>query len=189
MRAYLGDHMKQLFGGLVLALALLTAPAATAGTNDVSAEKLALANKFIALIQGEQMGASLGQMTAMMMPRSDTMSAEQAAEAREIMAEATASMLPRMFEAIAPIYADIFTLEELRALVDFYQSDVGRSMMSKSYAAAPRIGAAIQAIMPELMADMGDQLCNRLQCTPEEKREVKAAMANATQGQAATRPQ
>lgn len=185
MCAYLGDHMKQLIGGLVIALALLIAPAATAGTNDVSAQKLALANKFIALIQGEQMGASLGQMTAMMMPRSDTMSAEQSAEFREVMAEATASMLPRMFEAIAPIYADIFTLEELQALVDFYQSDVGRSMISKSYAATPRIGAAIQAIMPELMADMGEQLCNRMQCTPDERLKMKAAMANAAQGQAA----
>ncbi|WP_425984379.1 DUF2059 domain-containing protein [Brevundimonas sp. TWP1-2-1b1] len=177
--------MKQLIGGLCMALTLLAAPVAMAETTDVSAEKLALANKFIALIQGEQMGAALGQMTAMMMPQSDTMSAEQAAEFREVMSEATASMLPRMFEAVAPIYADIFTLEELEALVDFYQSDVGRSMMSKSYEAAPRIATAIQGVMPELMADLGDQLCNRFECTPEQRREVKAAMARASRGQAA----
>jgi hypothetical protein len=91
-----------------------------------------------------------------------------------------------MFEAVAPVYADIFTLEELQALVAFYQSDVGRSMMSKSYAAAPRIATAIQGILPELMADMGDQLCNRFECTPEQRREVKAAMATASaRGQAA----
>jgi len=177
--------MKRLIGGLILALTLLTAPAAMAETTDVSTEKLALANKFIALIQGEQLGASLGQMMAMMMPESTTLSAEQATEVREAMAEATASMLPRMFEVSAPIYADIFTLEELQALVAFYQSDVGRSLMSKSYAAAPRIATAIQGIMPELMADMGDQMCNRLECSPEQRREMKAAMAVAARGQAA----
>ena len=185
MIAFLGDDMKRLIGGLILAFALLTAPAAMAETTDVSAEKLVLANKFIALIQGDQLGASLGQMTAMMMPESNTMSAEQAAEFQAAMAEVTAGMMPRMFEAMAPIYADIFTLEELQALVAFYQSDVGRSMISKSYAAAPRMAEAMQAIMPELMADMGDRLCNRLECSPEERREMKTAMASAARGQAA----
>jgi uncharacterized protein len=185
MGAYLGDDMRQLFGGLILALTLLSAPVAMAETQAEQTQKLALANKFIVLIQGEQLGASLGQMTAMMMPEADGMSPEDAAEFQAMMSEVTAGMMPRMFEAMAPIYADIFTLEELQALVAFYQSDVGRSMISKSYAAAPRMAEAMQAIMPELMADMGDQMCDRFECSPEERREMKAAMARAGRGQAA----
>jgi len=169
--------MKQLIGSLILALTLFTAPAALAGTRAEEAQKLALANRFITLIQGDQMGASLGQMTSALMPENHGMSPEEAARFREAMSEVTASMTARVFEAMAPIYADIFTLQELQALVDFYDSDLGRSMMQKTYAASPRMAAEMQAIMPELMADMGAQLCDRLDCTPEQRREMKVGMS------------
>ena len=107
------------------------------------------------------------------------MSEDEAAKFRAVMGEVTARMMPRMFEAMAPIYADIFTLEELQALVDFYQSDVGRSMVTKSYQAAPRLAEAVQAIMPEIMAEMGNVLCDEFECTAEQRRELKAAMSQA----------
>ncbi|MBA4807493.1 DUF2059 domain-containing protein [Brevundimonas sp.] len=173
--------MRHVFGGLMLALTLFLAPAALAEARDDGPERLALANKFISLMQGEELGAALGQMTAMMLPAElEGMSEEEAAEFREVMGEMTARMMPRMFAAMAPIYADTFTLEELQGLVDFYQSDIGRSMVTKSYQAAPRLAEAIQAIMPEIMADMGNVLCDRFECTAEQRREMKAAMAQAT---------
>ena len=172
--------MRQFFGGLMLALTLFCAPAALAETRDDGAARLALANKFVSLMQGEELGAALGQMTSMMMPAElEGMSEDEAAKFRAVMGEVTARMMPRMFEAMAPIYADIFTLEELQALVDFYQSDVGRSMVTKSYQAAPRLAEAVQAIMPEIMAEMGNVLCDEFECTAEQRRELKAAMSQA----------
>jgi len=154
--------------------------AALAETRDDGAARLALANKFVSLMQGEELGAALGQMTSMMMPAElEGMSEDEAAKFRAVMGEVTARMMPRMFEAMAPIYADIFTLEELQALVDFYQSDVGRSMVTKSYQAAPRLAEAVQAIMPEIMAEMGNVLCDEFECTAEQRREMKAAMSQA----------
>ncbi|GLK47558.1 hypothetical protein GCM10017620_05310 [Brevundimonas intermedia] len=173
--------MRRVFGGLMLAFTLFCAPAALAETRDDSAARLALASKFVALMQGEEMGAALAQMTTMMMPGElEGMSDEDAAKFRQVMGDMTARMMPRMFEAMAPIYADIFTLEELQGLVDFYQSDIGRSMVAKSYQAAPRLAAAIQSIMPEIMADMGNLLCDEFECTAEQRRELKSAMAEAT---------
>ena len=153
--------MGHVFGGLMLALTLLCAPAALAETRDDGAARLALANKFVALMQGEELGAALGQMTSMMMPDElEGMSEDEAAKVRAVMGEVTARMMPRMFEAMAPIYADIFTLEEL-------------------HQAAPRLAEAVQAIMPEIMAEMGNVLCDEFECTAEQRREVKAAMSQA----------
>ncbi|WAC58969.1 DUF2059 domain-containing protein [Brevundimonas sp. SL130] len=172
--------MRHVFGGLMLALTLFFAPAALAETRDDGPARLALANKFVALMQGEEMGAAIGQMTAMMMPAElESMSEDEAAKFRQVMSEVTARMMPRMFEAMAPIYADIFTLEELQGLVDFYQSDIGRSLVTKSYQAAPRLAEAVQAMMPEIMADMGNLLCDQFECTAEQRRELKSAMAEA----------
>ncbi len=137
--------------------------------------KLQLANRFITLMQGDQMGEAMGQMMAAMTPASlaDASTAE-IAEYRSLMTEISTRMMPRIFEVMAPIYADIFTVEELQALVAFYESDLGRSMMTKSYAAAPRIAEAMQSAMPAIMSDMASVICDRFECSAEELRALKS---------------
>ena len=55
MRPYLGDDMKQLIGGLCMAVTLLVAPgAALADARSDEAARLALANKFVMLIQARK---------------------------------------------------------------------------------------------------------------------------------------
>lgn len=187
MHPYLGDDMKQLIGGLCMAVTLLVAPgAALADARSDEAARLALANKFVMLIQGEEMTTAMGQMVESMIPESDEdLSASDAAAIREVVVDMTQAMMPRMFEAMAPVYADIFTLEELRAMVAFYESDVGQNLLVKSVQAMPRLNAAAMSVMPEMLAGMGDAMCSRLKCTPDERREMKAAMAEAAQGMAA----
>jgi len=70
----------------MLALTLFCAPAALAETLDDGAARLALANKFVSLMQGEELGAALGQMTSMMMPAElEGMSEDEAAKFRAVM--------------------------------------------------------------------------------------------------------
>lgn len=174
--------MFKFLGGLLLALMLLAAPAAASAQTPAdpdAAERLALANKFIVLMQGDQMAASLHQMMTMVVPVQDGMSAEDRQMINEVTGEMMEVMLPRMFEAMAPVYADIFTLEELRGLVAFYESDIGRSLVRKSFEAAPRIAEVVMDVMPGVMTEMADRMCDRMECNAEQRRAVKAAMTEA----------
>lgn len=177
--------MKQLFKGLVLALATLAAPAmAAAETPSEAATRLALANKVIALMQTEQLSDALSSLIATAIPQEmEGVPDEEADEIRAVIVDAMAGVMPRMFEAMAPVYADIFTVEELRGLIAFYESDLGRSVMQKSYAAAPRLAEAAQSVLPEIlpqvMADVGDTLCDRFECSAQERSEMKTAMTEA----------
>ena len=99
------------------------------------------------------------------------------------MVDSFSALMPRMFDAMAPVYADVFTIEELRGLNAFYESDLGRALLEKTFVALPRINAASQAVMmeamPGIMTRVGDRLCVHLKCTPDQRREMKAGMAAA----------
>ncbi|MBL0969344.1 MAG: DUF2059 domain-containing protein [Brevundimonas sp.] len=174
--------MKRFLGGLLMAVTLLAMPvAASAQTaQGEGAERLALANKFVVLMQGDQLASSMGQMMSVLgPPPNSNMTAEEREIFNDVTNDMVAVMLPRIFEAMAPIYADIFTLEELRGLVAFYESEIGQSLITKSYAASPRIAAVVQGIMPGVMSEMGDRLCDRLSCSADERSAMKTAMAQA----------
>lgn len=175
--------MKHLICGLSMVVMLLAGPGvALADARSDEVARLALANKFVMLMQGEELTAAMTQMMDMMIPPIDDVSDEEAAEIRAVAVEVSQSMMPRMFEAMAPVYADIFTLEELRGLVAFYESDLGQSLMRKSYQAMPRLNEAAMSVMPEMLTGMGDTMCDRLECSADERREMKAAMAEAARG-------
>lgn len=140
-----------------------------------------LANRFITLIQGEQMGEMMSVMVnSFMDDELEGLSGQEVADYRAAMNEMMRRMMPQLFEVIAPVYADIFTVEELRGLVAFYESDLGQSLIAKSYEAAPRMSEAIQAAMPAILSDMAVVVCDQLKCTPEELREMKAEMRGAS---------
>lgn len=193
--------MKSVFGApafaaLVLACGVTPAfagssavvePAAVAAPAlDADAARLALARRFVSAMQGEQMGASLGRMTVEMMPRNENLTDEQNAAIRRAMEESMADLLPRMFDAMAPVYADIFTMEELTALVDFYESDVGRSLMAKSLEAAPRISEIAEAMIPGFVHGMMDNVCKAMECTAAQRQAMDEELARSGLAKSAT---
>ena len=190
----MGASMKRLICGGLILVALMAGPlsahaeGASTGASaptvvrDEDAVKLELARRFIAVMQTDQLGAMIGQMTTSMAPTKDGMSQEESDAMRRAIQRAAGEMMPRMFDAMAPIYADIFTLEELTGLLEFYESDIGRSMMRKSYAAAPRLTEAMTAMMPQLMRDMGNTMCKELSCTAQQRAQMQEAMAQAGYG-------
>lgn len=167
--------MLRFFAGLCAVLVVLAAPL-TASARDEASERLDLAYRFVALMQVEDMAQALGESFEGMFPTTSGMPPEEARAVQETLSEMMQEYMPALFKAMAPVYADIFTLEELRALVAFYESDVGRAMVRKSYEAVPRITVVAQNVLPPVLERAMDRLCDRLECSAQERQEMKSAL-------------
>ena len=147
---------------------------------DDAAHRLQLAERFIELMQVDQMGEMMqGLASSMVPPSSRDLPPHEQRILTDALSDAVGQMTPRIFEAMAPIYAEIFTLQELQDLVAFYESPTGIALVSKSYEALPQITAAVNGIMPEILNDMATNLCASLECSQEELRQMKAEIAQA----------
>lgn len=183
--------MTRLIAAVLFGIALLCPLAAQAGApppRDEAAVRLALSERFIAALQTDQMSTMMSQMVSSMTPPTEGMSQAESDAVRRAVTSATSQMLPALFEAMAPVYADIFTLEELTALVAFYESDIGRSMMTKSYEAAPRVTAIVMDMMPGLMRGMVDSMCKDLGCSAAERAAMEAEINRQGGGPAPATP-
>ena len=167
--------MLRFFTGLCAALVMMAAPL-SASARDEASERLDLAYRFVALMQVEDMAKAMEESFAGLFPATAGMAPGDARAVEETMSEMMQEYMPALFKAMAPVYADIFTLEELRALVAFYESDVGRSMVRKSYEAAPRIGVVAQTVLPPVLERAMDRLCDRLECSAQERQEMKSRL-------------
>ncbi len=117
----------------------LCAPARAA---DDSAAKLKLAEEMIELAQAKQMVKQItAQMAPMQMqliksikPETDLSDEELQAifeTTSAILNEEMAPAIDGLIDGMTPIYAEVYTLEELEGVVAFYKTPVGRSFLSK----------------------------------------------------------
>lgn len=58
---------------------------------------------------------------------------------------------------LAVLYARYFTAEELNALADFYETDLGRSVMEKLARFGPELGASLGQIIPFRLSEVADR--------------------------------
>lgn len=177
--------MRFLRAGLLALVVMAMAPTAWADAASDRAERLGLANKLFSVMQGDEITEALRAMVTVMLPQESEMPTDEAARLHSAVTEATMEIMPRIFGAMAPVYADTFTTEELRFMLDFYDSETGRSIMRKTVEATPALNEAMMSVMPSLMSDMADTLCTHLECSAEERRQMKAGMAAAISGRAA----
>lgn len=139
------------------------APAPAAAAQDAErAEKLALAERFLAVIQGEKMMNVLMETMIDPMLADPRIPADKREVIREIALESFAVVIPQMMDATVEIYADAFTVEELREVVAFYESPVGRSMMAKTVMLTQRSNELYGQFVPILEAEMMKRMCSRL---------------------------
>lgn len=173
--------MRPLLVAIAIAAALLAAPVAAqteaAAPADDAAVRLELSRRFIAALQAEQMGTMIGQMVTGLTPPTEGMSDAQQASVRAAVVRASTEIMPEMFDAMAPVYAELFSREELTAIVTFYESDVARSMIAKSYAATPRLTEIMVGMMPRIVHRMSDVMCEELQCTAQQRAAMDAELA------------
>jgi hypothetical protein len=172
--------MKKPIGvALLMAGALLAGPApvaaqaaasATARPAAVSPKAEALVRCYLAAIHFEKlldamMGSMIPVMTDSMGKQypnlTDQQRSEIGAAVRESMRE---DFTPKMLERMVPIYAQAFSESELEAMVTFYESPAGQSIMQKTPSLAPKSAEVARDLMPEVQKDVMRRLCAKIDC-------------------------
>ncbi|TRD23081.1 DUF2059 domain-containing protein [Palleronia caenipelagi] len=146
---------------LILVAACLWATTSFADTRE---ERLEIARDYVAATMADMdMDAFVAQMYEPVLDQIESQSDIEFSDAQraEVNALYQREMLPALTEILRAqdeIMADIFTLEEITALRDFYQTDVGRSVMTKLprliALQQPQIMQLMQSKMPVLMNEM-----------------------------------
>lgn len=145
-----------------------SAPAAAAATP--SPRALALTKRYIAALHIDETLKPM--MRSMMGPMMDeqarsfpNLTEEQRKAARETVEEFVGGdMMDEILDRMAPIYATTFTEDELQALVDFYESPTGQSIIGKMPAMGPAAARVTVEMMPDIRAKIARRICEKLSC-------------------------
>lgn len=154
---------------LVFALLFMIAvPPAFA--QEAASERLAVAKQIVKLTRVtetmENIMPSIMQQQMQALPGRENLSEEQQkaidAAVQEFAAEFAASFEP-MFDQVAALYAQKFSLEELEGVRDFYQSDVGQSFVAGSMELAPQMAQFGQTWVQQNIMPAAQKFGARLQ--------------------------
>lgn len=155
---------------LLLAIVLFQASPSAAQTGPEAARtaefeiKSDLVRRYFVVIQFEKMmTVAMESMTGPML-ESTPLPEDKIALMREAVLEAYAVVLPQVIEANVAIYAEAFTVGELEALVTFYESPIGQSVMIKSVMLSRGAGEVFERFQPLIQQEMRRQLCVRIDC-------------------------
>lgn len=102
-----------------------------------------------------------GMAPAMMAtsPNATRLSERQRQAIGEVSKEATLSILPQLKQATIKMTAESFSTEELAALVDFYESPLGKSIVAKTPAYSARSGELVRDLLPTIAAKIPSLIC------------------------------
>jgi len=92
-------------------------------------------------------------------PNAALLSERQRKAIGEASREATLSILPQLKEATIKMTAESFSTEELAALVDFYESPLGKSIVAKTPAYSARSGELMRDLLPTITAKIPRLIC------------------------------
>lgn len=165
--------MIRYLAGLVMALVLAGPAFAQSAPADDYAQREVLARQVVELIDpGEAIEAVLMAMPEVIAAESRGMSASERAMFKSVMMtsfnEAMPAFMNRVLEAMVPLYAETFTLAELEAMLVFYDTPEGRSIMKKSVVLGVDAQRISMELLPGFMEDMAVSVCRQLDCDPAE---------------------
>jgi hypothetical protein len=160
--------------GLVIGALCAGAPAASlaqaAAPPAVSAKSEALVRRYLKAIHFERLmdtmiSAMLPVMSDQVAQQHPSLTSEQRAMISEVVRDTMREdLMPKMLEKMVPIYAQTFTESELEAIVAFYETPVGQSMIEKTPSLAPKSAEVVRELMPEMQKDVLIRLCARITC-------------------------
>lgn len=155
------------------------APVPAQAADAPSARKLELSRRYLDLMMTDQFEGVIHQMLGEEFANDADMQSLPDADRRFIIgltAELTTDMVPQMIAEMVPVYANIFTEEELVALVEFYDSPMGRSIAEKSVQVMPEANRAVMAVVPQMLEKMATRMCQHYGCSPAELEELRRGM-------------
>ena len=134
---------------LMLAMSLLVSGAAMAPTQaqEIPPEQLALARKYIDLVntanlfRGVMLKVAINSYKALQVGHADVQQQIQAAVDSAL--QSYAGKESSLLDQLARVYATVFTLEELQQIVAFYDSPVGKKLA----AAAPELSKTTDDVL------------------------------------------
>lgn len=91
----------------------------------------------------------------------------QAEAMRAATRQALDAAMPQYIEKMTPLLASAYSEEELAALVAFYESPVGQSVVAKSRDVGGISSQAMKDLLPGIMDDAMDRYCREMGCEDE----------------------
>jgi hypothetical protein len=164
--------------GLVLAAALAAGtpalaevkPGASATEAGPSVRQQELSRRYVELMQSDQLEEAIRAMAGSdPSMQSDLPRADQEFLIN-LAAELTTDMMPDLMAELVPVYASTFSEAELEAMIGFYDTEMGRSIIDKTYSSLPEVNAALMAVMPRLLDKMATRMCAHYGCDPDDIR-------------------
>ncbi|MDQ8028208.1 MAG: DUF2059 domain-containing protein [Brevundimonas sp.] len=144
-----------------------------------SPRQLELSRRYLDLMMTDQFEDVIHQMLGDQMATDPSMQDVPDEDRRFIIsltAELTTDMVPLMIDEMVPVFAGVFTEEELTALVTFYETPMGRVIAEKSVQVMPEANRAVMAVVPQMLEKMVTRMCQHYGCTPEEMQELRRGM-------------
>lgn len=172
--------MKRFILTTILGLALTTtawAQEAGGGTTDEpqltvqtvpdedAARRLELAERYFELSEGEGFAELMDTMTGQLMSILPDMPAEQQAWLRRNLPLEMTAFGEMLMEQMVPLFADAMTLEELEALIEFYDTPVGRSIAAKQMELGAQMGVVVEFAQMEFQIQFMQKYCAAFDCT------------------------
>jgi hypothetical protein len=147
-----------------------TPPAASAPAPQASPRALELTRRYFAAMRMEStmratMKAVMPAVVEQLARNNPKLTKAQREALVEVAAQSSQTMIVKMMDRMAPIFAQSFTEKELQDLVDFYESPTGQALVAKTPAFAAKMNPTMNALLPEMLADMQTRLCARVGCT------------------------
>ncbi len=146
-----------------------------------SPRALELTKRYIAALHIDQsmkpmMQSMLGPMLDQQAKANPNMTEAQRKAVREALEEFVGGdLMDEIMERTTPIYATIFSEDELQALVDFYESPRGQSIVGKMPQMGPAMGKIMVEIMPQLQAQIAKRICEKTSCSAETMKKATGA--------------
>lgn len=144
------------------------------------ARRLELSRRYLDLMMTDQFESVIHQMLGEEFANDSSMQSLPDADRRFIIsltAELTTDMVPQMINEMVPVYASTFTVEELEALVAFFDTPTGRIIAEKSVLVMPEANRAVMAVVPQMLEKMATRMCQHYGCTAAELQELRRGMS------------
>ncbi len=163
-----------------------TAPAADAAPqlapDGVTPEKVELTHKLLTIMDINKMlkttvDASM-QMAAQSLHDTPGMSDDDIKDALGMETDMLNKYMPKMVDAMAQVYPKVFTEQELKDMVAFYETPTGKAVLQKMPLVMKEAGPVMQPVLTEMKNDM---LARMNDLIKKKMNEAKAKPAPAAQ--------
>ena len=136
---------------------------------EVTARRLELAERYAELMELErvitEMTQAIGQgYLDSLVELGGGQEPPEMADMREAMNDAYADVAPVLIERMVSVYARVYTEVELAALVEFYESPVGLSLIAKSREVDRLVALETEDLLPLFEEHFRSRYCARAEC-------------------------